>query len=810
MSEAVKVSSGAFKSLLGMDATKHADPKEQPDNISFIRRFSKAEAKSYINELHVKPEVTSSDYSPAAIISYLKPIHQEVGNKRLDADKMRALAPEIEQSRILVSSSIMSPNDLQDGEFTFKFEDVPGLEADEDLTREITEVYDLMFNKTLQLGIKSYDWIGDIQYSSGCKPILILPIATQIDVKNHTVYDIKDKDKLMLGFASFDDYVKHDKDTYLYSEKVCTWKDVLSNTDEKSMYTSMLPSMESFGIELPNMKPGERKTTNKFNIEEFESGMEGMIVNLRKKLEEGDVIKISENPEILKFATKKKYDDKYQLYEKLQKKLQKDLQREEIVILKANPHGIPHQGHPTLIELPPESVIPIHVPGAPKEHIGYFVLIDGYGQPLTIENSNMMDTSTTCKAGSSAAAYEAMFGSGCTQCACFNGLGGDRRMEAAGNMIFTHMFEAYLKARLKGIFNREDLTLSRFNAIATTLFYRVLDRKETTLLFVPTTLLHYLAFDYDKQTGVGTSKLDEIKFILSLRTTLLMANCIAMANDAVEHKKIEFGVDEKVANLEGVMDLLANIFIAKNKINGSIDPSEILNDLYSNALTIVPKGIPGLQDLTVDVSSSGGQSTRVDDQLIEKLNELLVSHLDVPPSALNSMNEPEFAKSLVTYNLFFAKKIARYQRIWCNLIGNLIRTYSTFDIPFQHALLKKLEAAGKKKDREQFGPKVEELKKQNPNKYKRDHTSMLKAIMENVTVSLATPNIVVDRTQYDEVKEFMMNVEDMSQQLFNQELVPQDDQAAMNALPIMRAKWKRDQMLRFLVFSSIHSKARSP
>ena len=70
--------------------------------------------------------------------------------------------------------------------------------------------------------------------------------------------------------------------------------------------------------------------------------------------------------------------------------------------------------------------------------------------------------------------------------------------------------------------------------------------------------------------------------------------------------------------------------------------------------------------------------------------------------------------------------------------------------------------------------------------------------MENVTVSLATPNIVVDRTQYDEVKEFMMNVEDMSQQLFNQELVPQDDQAAMNALPIMRAKWKRDQMLRFL------------
>ena len=175
----------------------------------------------------------------------------------------------------------------------------------------------------------------------------------------------------------------------------------------------------------------------------------------------------------------------------------------------------------------------------------------------------------------------------------------------------------------------------------------------------------------------------------------MMANVVGMVNDAIEHKKVEFGVDEKNANIEGIMDLIANIFIEKNKLNGSIDPSEIMRDMYSNALTIVPKNIPGLSELTVDVQSGGGQSSRVDDQLLEQITNLLVSHLDVPPAALNQMSEPEFAKSLVTQNLFFAKKIRRYQNIWCSLMTEFIRVYSSFDTTFQKAILRKLSVKSK-------------------------------------------------------------------------------------------------------------------
>lgn len=803
MPDAVKITKGAFDSLLGLEATKHTDPSAQPDNVSFMRRYSKAELRANLTHTYVAPETGRADFSAAGIISYLKPVHKAIGDQMLNIDKMRALAPEIEQSRILVSSSIMSPNDLQDGEFLFSFDNVPGIGSDPDLAKEIADVYSEFYNKTLGLGIKSYDWIGDIQYSSGAKPILILPLATQIDLKNRTPEDAK---KQLLdfgpGFASFEEFTKAEAQDpnadYFWSGKPTSWKDVLEKHNEKEIFQELIPSMEEFGVVVPTtVRKEERATIDMTNFgPEYQAGLESMIVNVRTRLEEGDVIKISENPEILRFATQKKLIDKHEVLKKLQNKYKTNTRPviEQMVQLDPNPDDIPHRGHPTIIELPTEAVIPVHIPGAPKEHIGYFVLLDQFGQPLTIEASGMANKSTGCSPGSANAAYEALFGTGCCSKSFF---GGNNDISSSGNLIFQHLLDNYIKARLKGIFGRDDLQLSRFNSIATTMFYRLLEQKKTMLVFVPPTLLHYFAFDYRKN-GTGKSKLEDAQFLLSLRTTLMMAQIVAMANDAVEHKKVEFGVDDKAANLEAIMDLIANIFIAKNKLNGSIDPSEIMRDMYANALTIVPKTIPGLTDMTVEVQNSGGQSVRPDNELLEQITNLLVSHLDVPPAALNQMSEPEFARSLVTYNLFFAKKIARYQRIWCTMIQEFIRTHSSFDIPFKTALMKRLQASGKKRSNEKLPSKVEKLKNKNPNTYSDNYNKMLNSILENVEVSLATPNIVVDKTQFEEIRAFMSNLDELANHFFNQELVPTEDTLAQGALPILRAKWKRDQMIRFI------------
>ena len=805
MADAVRLSASGVKSVLGLDPTVNVNPHNNIADVSFVNKFSPAEMKSYLNRMYVRPETlgTNNNVTAGGILSYLRPIHEKLSSAKIEAEKLNKLAPEIEQSRILVSSSIMSPNDLQDGEFTFSFEDIPALEEDPDLLKEVTELYNQYFNHVLNLGIKSYDWIGDAMYVSGAKCVLILPIATQIDMRHRTQKEANiNRYNSEIGFESFKAF-SNTSDDYIFSGKKLSMADYLKGYNPT--VESLVPSMEAFGVKTPSEFCSASKLDYYSKVENnyrskygpsYVAGIESMVINLKAKMSEGDIIRITENTDSFRYVNTSREHVEEDIWSKLASKYGFNNRpvREEMVILKANPSKYKHRGHPTIIELPTEAVIPIFIPGAPNEHLGYFVMLDEHGQPLTADDSRAAYDTTGCAGGSNAATFEAVFGSNCCNATYFNQSNDYTQM---GSLIFNNLLDGYIRTRMKGILHRDDLQLSRFNALSTILFQRTLESKETTIVFVPPMLMHYFAFDYDKHTGCGKSKTADIQFILSLRTTLMMANVVAAVNDAIEHKKIEFGVDDKNANVEAIMELIANIFIEKNKLNGSIDPSEIMRDMYNNSLTIIPKGLPGLSDISVDVQSTQGSSSRVGDDTIEQLNNLLVAQLDVPSAALNQLNEPEYARSLVVGNLFFAKKITRYQHIWCNLMSEFIRVYTLVDIPFQEALKKKLALAVKHRVKEDLPKSVAKMKEYNPNEYD-DLNDLPGIIMNSVSVSLPKPNIVVDKTQFEEISNYINNLQTVADKFFNQEMIPSEDSLAQAALPLVKAKWVSDQVAKFI------------
>lgn len=805
MAEAVRLSASGVKSVLGLDPTVNVNPHNNIADVSFVNKFSPAEMKAYLNRLYVRPDRmgVNNTVTAGGVLSYLRPIHEKLSSAKIEAEKLNKLAPEIEQSKILVSSSIMSPNDLQDGEFIFSFNDIPALEDDPDLLKEVTELYNQYFNNVLNLGIKSYDWIGDAMYVSGAKCLLILPIATQIELRHRSQKEANANGyNAEFGFESFKEFSKGNDD-YLFSGKRLSLADYLKGYNPS--ISNLVPSMESFGVKTPTEYCSTDKLEQCAKVDpsyrnrygsSYVTGIENMVINLKAKMSEGDIIRITENTDSFRYINTSKETVEEDIWSKLAAKYGFNNRpvREEMVVLKANPSNYKHRGHPTLIELPTEAVIPIFIPGTPNEHLGYFVMLDEHGQPLTANESRAATDTTGCAGGSSAATFEAIFGTSCCNASYFNQNNDYTQM---GNLIFNNLLDSYIRTRMKGILHRDDLQLSRFNALSTILFQRTLESKETTIVFVPPMLMHYFAFDYDKHTGCGKSKTSDIQFILSLRTTLMMANVVSAVNDAIEHKKIEFGVDDKNANVEAIMELIANIFIEKNKLNGSIDPSEIMRDMYSNSLTIIPKGLPGLSDISVDVQSAQGGSARVDDQTIEQLNNLLVAQLDVPSAALNQLNEPEYARSLVVGNLFFAKKITRYQRIWCKLISEFIRVYTLVDIPFQEALKKKLALSVKHKVKEDLPDAVAKMKKYNPNEYD-DLNDLPTVILNSVSVSLPKPNIVVDKTQFEEISNYINNLQTVADKFFNQEMIPSEDSLAQSSLPLVKAKWISEQVSKFI------------
>ena len=329
MADAVRLSASGVKSILGLDPTVNVNPSNNIADVSFVNKFSPIEMRSYLNRLYVRPDRmgVNNNVTAGGILQYLRPIHEKLSSAKIEAEKLNKLAPEIEQSRILVSSSIMSPNDLQDGEFIFSFNDIPALEEDPDLLKEVTELYNQYFNHVLNLGIKSYDWIGDAMYTSGAKCILILPIATQIELRHRTQSAANaNRFNAEVGFESFKEFIKGGDD-YIFSGKKLSFADYLKGANVS--VSNMVPSMESFGVRVPTefcssddldrytkVEPAYKSTYG----QSYVTGIEQMTINLKAKMAEGDLIRITENTDSFRYVNTSKESVADDIWSKLANK----------------------------------------------------------------------------------------------------------------------------------------------------------------------------------------------------------------------------------------------------------------------------------------------------------------------------------------------------------------------------------------------------------------------------------------------------------------------------------------------------------
>lgn len=812
--KSAKMSPNAWRQTLGVDSTRYADDSRRSSSV-FTTRYNVAESQRILRAINTpnngkfSKDVSSSNAS--GIISYFQPRHEESGRKTANIKSLKYLCPEVNQAQVLVASSIMSPNDLQDGVFTFTFPNVDALDVDGDLYEKVSKVYSEYFNDQLDLGGKCYEWISEAMYSSGAKAILLLPPGLHETLANRTADDIRHDHSTTnmrpaAGLESFDSYMSRqpDVDNFMLSNRPTRWVDIFGDEEtcaQDEMRNGLAASLESLNLRVPDEYTTREPlplSSYSSTDSEYKECLEAMVVNMRTKLANGDGIRITENPEIVRFNVRRHMKAKRDIDDKLDNRYGiNKYQAEPIISLDVSDIPILKHSHPTLIELPTEAVIPICVPGAPSEHLGYFIMIDETGQPLVYSEAEDPDPNKfygdSMGNGNASEAFAAALGTS----HYVRVFGTTKAANDTGKAIFNHFLDKFMREHLKGLVPNENIEISRFNSIATAMFYRLLSNKKTTLVYAPPRLLHYLAYDY-RPDGSGEPKPENIEFILSLRTTLMVANILAQANDAINHKKIEFEGGDNIKNMEQIIDLIKRMFIAKNKISGSIDPADITREIIDNSITVVPKNIPGLGgSLNVDIQSAGSQSVRVDDSLLENLSELLISNLDVPPSALNQLAEPEFSRSLVTYNLFFAKKINMYQKITCRFMTDLVRSYTRYDHIFQSALSRKLNTSIKRPLKKKMPPKVAKMAMKNRNSYS-SLSAMVQAILENVVLNLPKSNIVADKTLFEEINAFVDNVDRLSTTIYNADLVPSDDSDAQDALNLVRARWKYNQIKAFL------------
>ncbi len=313
---------------------------------------------------------------------------------------------------------------------------------------------------------------------------------------------------------------------------------------------------------------------------------------------------------------------------------------------------------PLVLKLPVESVIPIHVVGNPKEHLGYFVLLNEHGSPITneeswgqssdLELSQMVKDTVITKAKKELQKKTSV-------------------TPSIPNLdeIYESLIENRLKHTLQNSAELKDISdIQQVKHVYNIMLKRVLKNQKTRILFLPEELVQYYAFDY-RSNGTGKSLLEQVSVLASIRAILLFGRLMATIKNSIPNTKVNVKLDDNDPDpVRSKERVIAQIL--KNK--QAELPVGILNihDLTSWVHKIgyfFEFEHPNLPDIKIDTSDVSRDFKVPEDALEEDIRDRMLMTLGVTPELVESGISSDFATTQLLNNILMAKRLKEKQDI---------------------------------------------------------------------------------------------------------------------------------------------------
>jgi hypothetical protein len=338
------------------------------------------------------------------------------------------------------------------------------------------------------------------------------------------------------------------------------------------------------------------------------------------------------------------------------------------------------KGHPLVMKLPSESIIPVHTPGAPTDHLGYFVMIDEFGNPVTRAQSqdyykqltNNMNTKMdnyNSQAKTLLSNVQSFMGPNC-ETSKFDGM---QLLNA-----YTGMLKYEVLTRLKRGLYGENVELSDVaEQVYTVMLARTLANLHTSLLYVPVEQCTYIAFDYNN-AGCGKSLLSDVKVLAALRSTLLFTDTMIALKNAVPHRKVTLGLDETDPDPDKTIALIQNEFAKTLNYSfplGVTDPKEQIDMLQKSGVSWEISGHPQYPTTSLQVDITNSTFQRIEPEFAENIRNMIFMGIGIPPEIVDSSLNIEFAASVYSSNLLLAKRSAQKQQILTGFMEDFVRKY---------------------------------------------------------------------------------------------------------------------------------------
>ena len=583
--------------------------------------------------------------------NFIQNISDEVQDLVSDIEVMFQILPDIEMAATIKVAAILSPKDLSVPEIIY---DSSYKDMKEEHKNRFNKYLKSYFDNEFELKSKLPDIVKKALFTKGAYISLIVPESSLDHLINNKDISVESLDYLpeFANIGLFDSKsVTVESEGRVYKSS----NDFLIFHDNPAI------------LRLPAIK--ESGANSKLNTLYSKYSMESL-------LEER--VKTDKVREKVKIDTKK--DTDMAIRDKLENS--RTYLSENILRIK-EPQETDRDsvGHPTVINLPVESTAPIFVKGDPSKRLGYYILLDENYSPVSIDNNvNVLSdirrrnrkgsnelTNTVSLVGSAFGLDSKKF-----------------RVDSFDELqeTFVQVFEDSLINKMRKAVNlkENDIDISTVSAFNQIVLSRLCRKKQTRVLYAPTSLVNYIAFDYGKQ-GIGKSALEDTRIIGSIRVILTIGEVLNQVRNNMDHSVLDMQFDPKDPDPLQIAAIAKDAFLKTRSTSnlklGYLNPETHLDWFNRAGVKVVYGNHPDLPNFKVDVKSESPQRVIPDANLSEKMQDLHLRSLAMPPDLVKSGKDIQLATQVINSNFILSKDILIKQTILEPQLAELIYKYAS-------------------------------------------------------------------------------------------------------------------------------------
>jgi len=644
-----------------------------PSSYNGIKRYDPKRQRFKVTELHkkmvaAKPSdehrLTPSNRVPGS--STIKNVIDSTSTSIIDAKSVFEVLPDTKLAMDILTSSIMSPNDLVSTDLVFKLKD--NVADDKEHFGKMMDVIRKYFTTELNLSKLCIPALEDALFKTGSYPVVCVPKSSIDNIINGGTISLESLSE------SFDDNME----IYNLGILANVESDKVNRTKVSLENLTMVHDARTKAFDLPAV--GVTVTDNPTILKKpsllrrvahekargiLDSNLTGPVVSI-EGMDEDNV------PKIPLYAKRKFKNSPL------------------IDLLTPNALG---DDEPILYHPPSESVIPVSVPGDVTNKVGYFIALDGEGNPVSTSSSrrhwdrlkNYSKSTSSSEETSMRTLAERVMGTRPE----------NRDLSTLKELreSYTATIERSLSRSVAEGVHGTDVNVELSEEATMLMLSRSFGRMKTQLLYVPAELMTYIAFDYN-DLGVGRSLLESSKILSSMRAMLLLSNTKAAVKNSTPGVILNIELDpadkDPDATIEKVITLRDQAQRGQMPL-GDLDLTNMAESLSKSNVQVSVSNHPMYPQTKVSTEDTSRSIAEVDTELEEGLRKKHLQSWGITPEMVDASVDTDFAANIILSNKLLVKRIGFYQADFMAHLTKMVVMFSKFSPSVTTLLIEELK-----------------------------------------------------------------------------------------------------------------------